>query len=76
MKYIKKVEGTAHHKEVYEMHMTKNDLETLDLILTMYAPFMSSRALMMDSTGQTLKYRLKSLRMGVNRVKQAIQQEE
>lgn len=76
MKYIKTLEGHSHTPRRFEVHMTESDLETLDLILTMYTPFVSSRALMLDRTGQSLRYRLKTLRMGVNQAKRAIQEDE
>lgn len=75
MKYIKTLEGCSDAPRRFEVHMTESELETLDLILTMYSPFVSSRALMLDRTGQPLKYRFKTLRMGVNQVKRAIAEE-
>lgn len=74
MKYIKTVSAHSHTPKCFEVRMTETDMETLDLLLTMYAPFVSSRSLMVDNKGLSLRRRLKTLRMGVNQVKRAVQE--
>lgn len=77
MKYIGKVDDTPHAKEIYDIHITKAEMETLDLILSLYTPFISSNmTLLIDNRDMSIKYRLKSLRYGINKIKRAIKEEK
>lgn len=75
MKYIKKVPNTPHAKDIYEVHITHFEVETIDLILKMYGPFLKSEELMVQG-GRPLKMALNHLRMGINQIKKSIKENE
>lgn len=73
MKYIGKVPNTPHAKDIYDVHITKNEMETIDLLLSLYGPFLSSnKVLLIDDTKSTVKHRIKTLRMGINQIKSEV----
>lgn len=71
MKLKGRVPNTPHAKEIYNVDITRYEIETLDLILAMYAPFISNTKILLLN-GETMKQRLKRLRMGINQIKREI----
>lgn len=78
MKYIEKSKNQQHGREAYIMEVTIADLETLDLILSMYSPFLaqSNKILLMDGREMSLGQRLKKARWGINKVKKEIMEKK